>query len=84
MVNYGYGPDSKNWNEHKKFELASKLENLLGTMMKEGKMKSMNHVCMPYVEVDELYIGVRIRKITRSGRRTSPSFRLNLYRCNDF
>lgn len=62
MVNYGYGPGTRNWNEQKKSELASKLNKLIGCMAKEGKIKVST--ALPYVEVDQLYNGVRIRKIT--------------------
>jgi len=64
MVNYGYGPDTRNWNESKKNELALLLEKLVSDMTKEGKIKVKYEDLAPYVEIDQMYRGVRIRKIT--------------------
>ena len=58
-MNYGYTPDSKNWDETKKVILAGRLitELRLKSLWIPGEDK-------PYVEIDGLYPGVRIRKIT--------------------
>ena len=52
-MNYGYNASSFAWNEKRKLVLADKLEKLIG---KFGTA--------PYIEIDGLYDGVRIRKIT--------------------
>jgi hypothetical protein len=71
LVNYGYGPGMIGWDESKKWILAGKLRDLLvrqgltkdnieiesGVMLHENPRE-------PYIEVDSLYEGVRIRKIT--------------------
>ncbi len=57
-MNYGYDSSCPNWDESKKHELAEALskELLVGT--------NPNAVHQPYVEVDGLYRGVRLRRIT--------------------
>lgn len=59
MANYGYECDG--WSEDEKSLLANRLRDLVN-----GK-KYPNIKCdvdFPYVEIDNLYDGVRIRKIT--------------------
>ncbi len=58
-MNYGYTPDSKNWDESKKVILAGRLitELRLNSLWIPGGNK-------PYVEIDGLYPGVRIRNLT--------------------
>ncbi|MGB7952797.1 MAG: hypothetical protein WCF23_02355 [Candidatus Nitrosopolaris sp.] len=68
MVNYGYGSNTKCWDESKKLILADSLRKLVDEMKEDGSIKTVE-TCMsgngaPYVEVDQLYKGVRIRKIT--------------------
>ncbi len=53
-MNYGYDAGSMNWKESKKEELALALHKLL----------SFNSYPEVYIEVDSLYPGVRLRKIT--------------------
>jgi exosome complex RNA-binding protein Csl4 len=62
MVNYGYDDSTENWKEEKKHVLANELGKLLHDMNKEGKIN--NDYMSPYIEMDQLYRGVRIRKIT--------------------
>ena len=61
-MNYGYNEDSKGWDESKKLLLAQRLRALLITLGLQGK-----GVDYPYIEIDGLYDGVRIRKITYLG-----------------
>ncbi len=58
-MNYGYDENSKGWKDDKKLILAE-------TLSKELKLKTENNFGgeEPYIEVDGLYRGVRIRKIT--------------------
>jgi len=70
MVNYGYGPDTQGWKEERKAMLAKKLSQLL-LDMKLTRNKEISSGLIgdhefpePYVEVDGLYAGVRVRKIT--------------------
>jgi len=56
-MNYGYDSASKGWIESKKEELAERLRLLCNCYPDDfGRF--------PYVEVDSLYSGVRIRRIT--------------------
>jgi hypothetical protein len=55
MVNYGY--DCINWTEEEMMELAKELEVLCRKNPDKYNM-------FPYVEVNGLYEGVRIRRIT--------------------
>lgn len=72
MVNYGYGPGMKYWDESKKYELANKLRdmiiNIKASRNRDIEMRDMPLMYQyhqePYIEVDGLYAGVRIRKIT--------------------
>lgn len=60
MVNYGYA--CKGWTNEKKKELAQRLRALLVTLgLEKGQG---NDGSSPYVEIDGLYDGVRIRRIT--------------------
>jgi len=62
-MNYGYSSFCPGWDESKKFELAKKLRILLeefGIRHASG----YNPGRSPYIEVDGLYDGVRIRRIT--------------------
>lgn len=59
MVNYGYGPGCQNWKESRKQLLAEKLSQEL-----PAKIGWTPGGGSPYIEVDGLYPGVRIRKIT--------------------
>ncbi len=58
-MNYGYDNESKNWNEAKVELLVNRLVSELNRDIEciAGSEK-------PYIEVDGLYKGVRIRKIT--------------------
>jgi hypothetical protein len=64
MVNFGYGPGMKGWNDEKAPLLAQRLRALLVTMEKQRKFDNIREHVRPYVETDGLYEGVRIRKIT--------------------
>lgn len=68
MVNFGYGPGMKYWNEENKTKLASALDYLITNMQAEGTLKFQENIQCgtidPFIEVDELYKGVRIRHIT--------------------
>ena len=73
MVNFGYGPGMKYWREDKKYILAKALNVLVQSTkfdlvspyknMDPNDEDVIEHV-YPYVEVDQLYPGVCIRKIT--------------------
>jgi len=56
-MNYGYGPNSSHWHEPNTTLLAQRLEELVAKFTDSHGMK-------PYVEVNGLYEGVRIRRIT--------------------
>ena len=56
-MNYGYDKTSLNWDENKKERLRHALSRLCYRYPDEHKMH-------PYVEVDGLYEGIRIRRIT--------------------
>lgn len=71
MVNYGYGPGMKGWNDKKAPLLAQRLQTLLVTMERSGKFDNIRKEVRPYVEVDGLYVGVRIRKITHLQEKVS-------------
>lgn len=58
-MNFGYNSQSKYWREDKKYELASRIQQLL-----ESKGWGKPYCGVPYTEVDGLYDGVRIRKVT--------------------
>ena len=67
MTNYGYGPDSKGWieDEEKKELLAKRLSEMITVMKSEyGTQWPSPSRREPYVEMDRLYSGVRIRKTT--------------------
>jgi hypothetical protein len=64
MVNFGYGPGMKGWEDRKAPLLAQRLQALLNTMEKQRKFDNIHKEMRPYVETDGLYAGVRIRKIT--------------------
>jgi hypothetical protein len=70
MVNFGYGSGMKFYDPKRKSQLANALSGLLIDMRTEGKLQvdgegHQLHVELePYIEVDGLYEGVRIRKIT--------------------
>lgn len=57
-MNYGYDNTCPNWNEDKKAELAESLSKELSIGFDANKQHQ------PYVEVDGLYQGVRLRRIT--------------------
>lgn len=59
-MNYGYDKTTKNWKENKKEELAQRLRELCQKFKPSEEYSNY----LPYVEVDELYDGVRIRRIT--------------------
>ena len=58
-MNYGFNETTKNWQENKKSELFYELKNLINVICFEDKI-----ILSPYVEIDNLYSGVRIRRIT--------------------
>jgi hypothetical protein len=59
MRNMNYGYECRGWNMSQKIELAGRLEGLLHE--KKYDLPDYRH---PYIEIDQLYQGVRIRKIT--------------------
>lgn len=64
MVNFGYGPGTKDWDDEKAPLLTQRLQALLDTMERQRKFDNRHKEMRPYVETDGLYAGVRIRKIT--------------------
>ncbi len=64
MVNFGYGPDTKGWDDKKASLLAQRLQALLVTMEKQRKFDNIRKEIRPYVETDGMYDGVRVRKVT--------------------
>jgi hypothetical protein len=71
LVNYGYGPTSKGWKDDRKYKLAEAFRDLLIDLkltrndeVESGDTGMLHNYPEPYVEVDNLYEGVRIRKIT--------------------
>jgi hypothetical protein len=69
LVNYGYDSNCISWNESKKHELAESLRRLLLELKLTrnttiDRKMVMHEYSEPYIEVDGLYQGVRIRKIT--------------------
>lgn len=69
LVNYGYTPDNEYWDESKKYILANELAKLLQDM-KLNDEPFTHHFAKPNIEVDNLYQGVRIRKITHLDEET--------------
>ena len=57
-MNYGFDSDSKNWKDERKEKLADRLR----TMVLPLQLKDESTA--PYIEVDQLYSGVRIRRVT--------------------
>jgi len=57
-MNYGFNKNCEDWQENKKGKLAYELMKLVNKLA--GKRIGMN----PYVEVDNLYDGIRIRRMT--------------------
>ena len=84
MVNFGYGPGMKYWKEENKTKLASALNYLITNMQAEGTLKFQENIQCgtidPYIEVDRLYKGVRIRHITHL---TDESMQLLLENAED-
>lgn len=64
MVNYGYGESNEGWNESRKHALAESLKELIEDMEGEGKFIGLQQRQKPFVEVDVLYKGVTIRRMT--------------------
>lgn len=69
MVNYGYNSVTAKWNENRKYDLAEELRKLLLELKltRNTKLEEEEYTHdfpEPYVEVDGMYGGVRIRKIT--------------------
>lgn len=69
MVNFGFSPSTKYWREDRKHILAGRLSDMVEKMRKENKITSVPAIMSstglaPYIEIDELYSGVRVRKIT--------------------
>lgn len=58
-MNYGYNQNTRQWDETKKDDLAVMLGRLCAAGDYEDK-----YGMRPYVEIDGLYPGVRIRRIT--------------------
>ena len=69
MVNFGYGPGMKGWDDKKAPLLAQRLQALLKTMESARKFDGLHEGIRPYVEIDGMYEGVRIRKITHLEKR---------------
>jgi hypothetical protein len=59
-MNYGYNKETKNWKNERKNLLAKKLSEQLKIPIGWSTENSGK----PYIEIDGLYTGVRIRKIT--------------------
>ena len=57
-MNYGFDSDSKNWKPERKQQLADRLHSMVLPLQLADASTA------PYIEVDELYDGVRIRHIT--------------------
>jgi hypothetical protein len=64
MVNFGYGPGMKGWDDKKAPLLAQRLQALLKTMESARKFDGLHEGIRPYIEIDGMYEGIRIRKIT--------------------
>jgi len=69
MVSFGYGPSCRGWKEENKFKLHRAFWDLLDEMTQEGKFEHVAHEGhRPYVDdVDAMYEGVEIRKLTHLG-----------------
>lgn len=68
-MNYGYDKDTPGWKEDRKQLLAEMLAKKLPAHL--GRMVGG---VTPYIEVDGLYEGVRIRKITNIATEDRDSF----------
>jgi hypothetical protein len=64
MVNFGYGPGVRGWDESKASDLWGRLHMLVLSMESQKKFDNLHPETRPYVERDGLYAGVRVRKIT--------------------
>ena len=62
-MNYGYNANCKGWKENKKQELAKELSKELEYPI-GYPMGKANDGSSPYIEIDDFYDGVRIRRIT--------------------
>jgi hypothetical protein len=63
MASYGFGPNSKGWNESKKGILAKVLKELVEDIEDEGKFIGLTRGQRPYVLVDEPSRGITIMNI---------------------
>lgn len=57
-MNYGYDKTNPNWKEERKQLLAARLTEMILPLQLNDALTS------PYVEVDQQYPGVRVRRIT--------------------
>ena len=70
MVNYGYEPETVGWKEERKHILADRLDELLRQMQKDFQERGEKWPFPPpCIEVDGLYRGVRMRKLTHLGEK---------------
>ena len=60
-MNYGYDSEREGWDPEKKQELAERLSDELGLPVATAVSAPRGK---PYIEIDGLYEGVRIRRIT--------------------
>ena len=63
-MNFGYNNKCKGWKEKYKWELAEELSKVLNVPIETGNRAYKNDGSSPYIEVDGVYNGVRIRRIT--------------------
>ena len=66
-MNYGYNSFCKGWQQSKQNILAHKLSLLLERLNLKPKKSYENYT--PYLEVNGLYNGIRIRRITHLSRK---------------
>lgn len=59
-MNYGYDSETKYWDDSKVGKLVERLQKLIVNYKPEEDYENY----IPYVEVDGLYDGVRLRRIT--------------------
>jgi len=70
MTNYGYGSETPSWEEEKKDQLAKALQEKLGLKLLDGTKPlpswrfTEEGKKNPYLEINGMYGGVRIRKLT--------------------
>ena len=70
-MNYGFNSNSENWKEEKKNELFCELKKLTDKIY--SKLPVKKRITAPYIEINGLYDGVRIRRITHLEDKTCNS-----------